>query len=70
MRQAGRFTLTLGSQGVFGMRGALARTCCGVPPDKLRVLTHNVGGSFGMKSQVFPEYACVLHRRARARAGR
>jgi carbon-monoxide dehydrogenase large subunit len=27
----------------------------------VRVLTGNVGGSFGMKAAVFPEYVCVLH---------
>ena len=59
--KAGRSTLTIGSQGVFGIRGALAKDVLQVPPEKLHVLTHNVGGSFGMKSQVFPEYVCVLH---------
>ncbi|HUK59692.1 MAG TPA: xanthine dehydrogenase family protein molybdopterin-binding subunit [Stellaceae bacterium] len=56
----GRYTLTLGCQGVWGLRGNLAPVL-GVPPDKVHVLTHNVGGSFGMKSQVFPEYPCVLY---------
>ena len=28
---------------------------------KLRVLTGNVGGSFGMKAQAYPEYVCLLH---------
>jgi carbon-monoxide dehydrogenase large subunit len=58
--KSGRYTLTLGCQGVFGLRANLAPVL-GVTPDKLHVLTHNVGGSFGMKSQVFPEYPCVLH---------
>jgi aerobic carbon-monoxide dehydrogenase large subunit len=56
---SGRYTLTTGCQGVFGLRANLAPTM-GVGTDKVRVLTHNVGGSFGMKSQVFPEYPCVL----------
>jgi aerobic carbon-monoxide dehydrogenase large subunit len=56
----GRFTLTLGCQGVFGLRASLA-PALGIAPDKLRVLTYNVGGSFGMKSAVFPEYPCVLY---------
>ena len=56
---SGRYTLTLGCQGVFGLRAGLAPVL-GVAPDKLRVLSYNVGGSFGMKSQVFPEYPCVL----------
>ena len=31
------------------------------PPDKVHVLTGNVGGSFGMKAHVYPEYVCILH---------
>ena len=27
----------------------------------MHVLTGNVGGSFGMKAQVYPEYVCILH---------
>ena len=45
----GRFTLRTGCQGVFGMRNPLAGML-GVPAEKVRVLTGNVGGSFGMKS--------------------
>jgi aerobic carbon-monoxide dehydrogenase large subunit len=56
----GRFTLHLGCQGAFGMRGQIAELMA-VPADKVRVLTGHVGGSFGMKSAAFPEYACVLH---------
>jgi aerobic carbon-monoxide dehydrogenase large subunit len=58
-KESGRFVLTLGCQGVFGLRANLAPVL-GVAPDKLHVLSYNVGGSFGMKSQVFPEYPCVL----------
>src|SRR5207237_1658704 len=29
--------------------------------DKVQVITGNVGGSFGMKAQVYPEYICILH---------
>jgi aerobic carbon-monoxide dehydrogenase large subunit len=32
-----------------------------VPVEKLRVLTGNVGGSFGMKASAYPEYVCLLH---------
>ena len=32
-----------------------------VAPEKVRVLTGNVGGSFGMKAPGYPEYVCVLH---------
>ncbi|WP_372425981.1 xanthine dehydrogenase family protein molybdopterin-binding subunit [Salinarimonas chemoclinalis] len=55
-----RFTLRLGSQGVFPMRGLLAKAM-GVAPERIRVLTGQVGGSFGMKSAVYPEYVALLH---------
>jgi aerobic carbon-monoxide dehydrogenase large subunit len=57
----GRWTLHVGCQGVFGLRGALARDVLNVAPEKVHVLTEQVGGSFGMKASVFPEYACILH---------
>jgi carbon-monoxide dehydrogenase large subunit len=56
-----RFTLQVGCQGVMGMRGGLARDVLGLPTDKVRVLTGNVGGSFGMKGSPFPEYAGLFH---------
>jgi aerobic carbon-monoxide dehydrogenase large subunit len=55
-----RFTFYVGSQGVFGMRANLAEAM-GVTAKDVHVLTGQVGGSFGMKAAVFPEYICVLH---------
>jgi len=55
-----RWTLHVGCQGVFGMRGTLAKDVLNVAPDKVHVLTGNVGGSFGMKAPVYPEYPCLL----------
>jgi aerobic carbon-monoxide dehydrogenase large subunit len=55
-----RFTFHVGCQGVFGLRAGLAEIL-NVPPAKLRVLTGNVGGSFGMKAQPYPEYIPMLH---------
>jgi aerobic carbon-monoxide dehydrogenase large subunit len=55
------WTLHLGSQGVFGMRSMIAKDVLGVAPEKLRILTGHVGGSFGMKSAVYPEYVGILH---------
>ena len=52
--------LRLGCQGVFGQRNLLS-SILGVPVEKLRVLTGNVGGSFGMKASAYPEYICLLH---------
>ncbi|MDR3523514.1 MAG: xanthine dehydrogenase family protein molybdopterin-binding subunit [Acetobacteraceae bacterium] len=56
---SGEFTLRLGCQGVFAIRNGVANVL-GEKPDKVRVLTGNVGGSFGMKSSVYPEYICAL----------
>ena len=56
----GRWVLRLGCQGVMGLRGGLAKDVLNTTPDKVRVLTGNVGGSFGMKSQVYPEYGPLL----------
>jgi carbon-monoxide dehydrogenase large subunit len=55
-----RFTLYVGSQGVFGMRGNIAEAL-GVAAKDVHILSGQVGGSFGMKAAVFPEYICVLH---------
>jgi carbon-monoxide dehydrogenase large subunit len=57
----GRYTLHVGSQGVFGLRNQMANDILKVPVEKVRILTGNVGGSFGMKASAYPEYACVLH---------
>src|SRR5256884_1061535 len=57
---SGGFTLHAPSQGVFGLRSHMA-DILKVEPKRLRMLTGHVGGSFGMKSGPFPEYACVLH---------
>ena len=54
-----RWTLHVGSQGVFGMRQLLTGPLK-APVEKIRVLTGNVGGSFGMKSSLYPEYPAVL----------
>ena len=55
-----RYTLHSVSQGVMGLKagivGAMKTT-----PDKVHILTGNVGGSFGMKAPVYPEYVCILH---------
>jgi len=55
-----RWVLHVGCQGVFGLRGGLARDVLNVPPEKLHVLTGNVGGSFGMKAPPYPEYGPLL----------
>ncbi len=58
-KKSERWVLHVGCQGVFGLRGGLAGVLK-VTPDKLHVLTGNVGGSFGMKEPPYPEYAPLL----------
>jgi len=55
-----RFTLWAPTQGVMGSR-ANAAEMMNVPADKVRFIATNVGGSFGMKGAIFPEYVCVMH---------
>ena len=55
-----RFTLHSCSQGVMGLKAGLVGVMK-MTPDKMHVVTGNVGGSFGMKAQVYPEYVCILH---------
>ena len=54
------YTLDFGSQGVAGSRKLLA-TMMKVEPEQVRVRTGDVGGGFGMKSFLYPEYGLVLH---------
>ncbi len=57
--ESGRYTLHVGCQGVFGLRNSV-RGVMNLPADKLRILTGNVGGSFGMKAGAYPEYFPLL----------
>ena len=57
---SGKWTLHSQSQGAFGMKTQLMDILAATA-DKVRVLTGNVGGSFGMKAAVYPEYICILH---------
>ncbi len=65
---AEKFTLHMPSQGVTGVRGTLANAIFKIPPDKLRVISNDVGGSFGMKGAAFVEPIAVLY--AARRLGR
>lgn len=55
-----RWVLRVGSQGVFNMRQLLTGPLK-APIEKIRVLTGNVGGSFGMKASCYPEYPTILY---------
>jgi len=53
------YTLHACSQSAGAIRNQTAPVL-GVPNDKLRVITRDVGGAFGMKTPVYPEYLAVL----------
>src|SRR5256885_1653955 len=55
-----RYTLQVPTQGVSGNKVTLAKIL-NTTNDKVRILTANVGGSFGMKNVSYPEYVCILH---------
>jgi carbon-monoxide dehydrogenase large subunit len=59
-KKSERYTIQVPTQGVSGNKAILARLL-NVAPEKVRVLTANVGGSFGMKNLNYPEYTCILH---------
>jgi carbon-monoxide dehydrogenase large subunit len=56
---SGRFTLNTASQMPHGIRHHLAGAFQ-MPEDRIRVLIGDVGGGFGLKNAVYPEYILVL----------
>ncbi len=58
--EADRYTLHTSTQGGSMIRDRIAAAVLKIAPDKLRVLTPDVGGGFGMKATVVVEQALVL----------
>src|SRR4051812_24461463 len=54
-----KFTLTCGTQGSWLVKNLLAGNVFKVAPEKIRVITPDVGGGFGMKLYLYAEYALV-----------
>jgi carbon-monoxide dehydrogenase large subunit len=52
-----RYTLTLGSQGSHIIRDIICGAVLKLPPDRMRVVTPDVGGGFGTKLFPYREYA-------------
>jgi carbon-monoxide dehydrogenase large subunit len=63
----GRYVLHAGSGGAFRQRRELCEVL-GLAPERLRVVSPDVGGNFGTKNRVYVEYGLVLW--AAARLGR
>ena len=59
-RADGAFTLITSAQNVHANRDDLADKAFGVAREKIRHLAYDVGGGFGMKNPLYPEYALVL----------
>ncbi|WP_158044328.1 xanthine dehydrogenase family protein molybdopterin-binding subunit [Skermanella pratensis] len=55
-----RYVLYVSSQGVHGLRTQLATQIFNEPEEKFHVLTTDVGGGFGMKIFMYPEYVLSL----------
>jgi aerobic carbon-monoxide dehydrogenase large subunit len=55
----GGYLLHAGSGGAFRQRRELAEVL-GVPPERVRVISGDVGGNFGTKNRVYVEYGLVL----------
>ena len=56
----GRFTLYTTSQDPHSVRATLAADVFGVPQSKIRVISPDVGGGFGMKANIYPDDVLVL----------
>jgi carbon-monoxide dehydrogenase large subunit len=58
--EADRYELYSPSQGVMKVRESLAKFILKVPLEKLRVVSREVGGGFGLRGKNFPESGMVL----------
>lgn len=57
--ESGQFEFYAPSQGTVEIKPALAQVF-GVPPQSIRVHSRDVGGAFGVRSEVYPEYVAVM----------
>jgi carbon-monoxide dehydrogenase large subunit len=64
--QSGRYFLHAGSGGVVRQKGEIA-AILGVKPEQVRVVALDIGGNFGTKNSLFPEFPLVLWASRRVR---
>jgi len=57
---SGNFTLTCNVQGVHEVRNQLADAIFGIDRDKVRIRAPDVGGGFGLKNFLYPEWILLL----------
>ncbi len=58
-KASGRYFLHAGSGGVVRQKNECA-AMLGVSPDKVQVVARDIGGNFGTKNSIFPEFPLVL----------
>ena len=58
-KQAARYFLHAGSGGVVRQKGECA-AILGVPAEQIQVVARDIGGNFGTKNSLFPEFPLVL----------
>jgi aerobic carbon-monoxide dehydrogenase large subunit len=56
----GEFTLHCNGQGVHGIRNQMAGPVFGLPNEQVRVVAPDVGGGFGLKNFLYPEWVVLL----------
>jgi len=52
------FDVFIQTQGMFDIQSGLA-TVTGLPRERFRVHAHDVGGAFGVRNEIYPEYAAI-----------
>ena len=57
---AERYTLTATVQGVHEIRAQAAEPVFGLPADRLRIKAPDVGGGFGLKNFLYPEWVLLM----------
>jgi carbon-monoxide dehydrogenase large subunit len=56
----GRYTLQFGFQRPWLFRNAIAETTLKIPESQLRLITGDIGGSYGLRGSVYPEIILML----------
>ena len=59
-RGTGRYTLHCGFQRPWLFRNAIAETTMKIPEAELRLITGDIGGSYGLRGSVYPEIILML----------
>ena len=59
-RGTGRYTLHCGFQRPWLFRNAIAETTMKIPENELRLVTGDIGGSYGLRGSIYPEIILML----------